>query len=97
MTGFESSIRVHPSGPSPSAVTRLPRPVATAFRSAPAQKNPPVPVRIATLSDVVGIEAAKCAREFLRRRMIDRVARLGAIDGDDREVFFDIEIDEAHL
>src|SRR5208282_463854 len=51
MTGLLSSIRVHPKGPSPVSVTRLPRSLETAFRSAPAQKNPPAPVRIATESD----------------------------------------------
>src|SRR5262249_24482363 len=51
MTGFESSIREGPMGPSPSSVTRLPRPSATAFRSAPAQNVPLAPVRTPTASD----------------------------------------------
>src|SRR5205823_4304153 len=47
-TGLPSSMRVGPIGPSPSSVIRLPCPPATALRSAPAQKVPPAPVRMAT-------------------------------------------------
>src|SRR2546428_5268938 len=61
MTGFPSSMRDGPMGPSPSSLMRLsavvhtaaPRrswPEATAFRSAPAQNVPPAPVRTATAS-----------------------------------------------
>src|SRR5437667_8767947 len=60
-TGFPSSMRVGPMGPSPSSLMRLsavvhtaaPRrswPEATAFRSAPAQNVPPAPVSTATAS-----------------------------------------------
>ena len=45
--------------PSPSAWTRLPRPVAMALRSAPAQKVPPAPVSTATRGVVVGVEGAE--------------------------------------
>src|SRR5438132_517551 len=60
MTGFPSSMRVGPMGPSPSSLIthswpeivapRRPWPAATAFRSAPAQNVPPAPVRTATAS-----------------------------------------------
>src|SRR5205809_5312863 len=48
MTGFVRRKRVGPSGPSPSSVSRLPLPLAIAFRSAPAQKVPAAPVSTAT-------------------------------------------------
>jgi hypothetical protein len=48
ITGLPRTMRVHPSGPSPSGSTRFPFPPAAALRSAPAQKQPPAPVRIAT-------------------------------------------------
>ncbi len=48
ITGFESSMRVGPIGPSPCSSTRFTRPVCIAFRSAPAQKQPPTPVSTAT-------------------------------------------------
>src|SRR5829696_914300 len=49
MTGLDTNIRVGPIGPSrdTSTSTRLPFPVLTALRSAPAQKVPPVPVSTA--------------------------------------------------
>jgi hypothetical protein len=43
ITGFDSAIRDGPIGPSPSAATRLPRSVPTAFRFAPAQNAPSAP------------------------------------------------------
>src|SRR5439155_12297595 len=48
MTGFVRRKRVGPSGPSPSSVNGLPLPLASAFRSAPAQKVPAAPVSTAT-------------------------------------------------
>src|SRR6266851_4380710 len=51
ITGFSSCIRVGPMGPSPFAVSRLALPCATSFRSKPAQKFPPAPVRMATDSE----------------------------------------------
>src|SRR5438132_2083072 len=48
MTGLPSTIRVGPIGPSPVSLNLLPAPAASAFRSKPAQKLPPAPVRIAT-------------------------------------------------
>src|SRR5258707_907260 len=48
MTGLLSCSRVGPIGPSPSGSRRLPRPSASAFRSAPEQKVPPAPVSTAT-------------------------------------------------
>src|SRR5208282_5325967 len=48
ITGLCSSMRVHPSGPSPSSAARFPSPRATAFKSAPAQKYALLPVRSAT-------------------------------------------------
>src|SRR5262245_13308195 len=52
MTGLERSMREGPIGPSPSSTTRLPRPSATPFRSAPAQNVPPAPARAATAASV---------------------------------------------
>src|SRR5947199_7556597 len=54
MTGLSSSMRVGPTGPSPSRSRRLARSIPgsrIAFRSAPAQKVPFAPVRTATCSD----------------------------------------------
>src|SRR5204862_383571 len=53
ITGLPSSMRVGPTGPSPSGATRLARGAPSsriAFRSAPAQNLPPAPVSTATAS-----------------------------------------------
>jgi hypothetical protein len=49
MTGLASIMRVGPIGPGPSSSSRDAAPDASAFRSKPAQKVPPAPVRTATL------------------------------------------------
>src|SRR5262245_11518009 len=46
MTGFDSSMRVGPIGPSPVGLSRLPS-LPMALRSAPAQNVPPAPQRTA--------------------------------------------------
>ncbi len=54
ITGFPSSMRVGPTGPSPSGATRLARGAPSsriAFRSAPAQNFPFAPVSTATASE----------------------------------------------
>src|SRR5258706_14128200 len=51
ITGLPSCIRVGPIGPSAFALSRLALPCATSFRSKPAQKLPPAPVRMATESE----------------------------------------------
>src|SRR5262249_11987098 len=48
MTGFDSTIRLGPIGPSPPGLVRFPRPAGIAFRSAPAQKVPWLPPNTAT-------------------------------------------------
>ncbi len=50
ITGLLSTSRVGPIGPSPSGVSRLPRPSTRAWRSAPEQNDPAAPVSMATLS-----------------------------------------------
>ena len=60
---------------SPGAVPR-----ATVRRSAPAQKWPPAPVRIGDAGGGVGVEGAERVGERARRRAVDGVADLGAVD-----------------
>ena len=60
----DSSMRVTPSGPSAGGrSTRLPAPVATALRSAPAQKVPPAPVRTAAASRSSRVEVPEGLRQ----------------------------------
>src|ERR1700722_18596694 len=61
MTGLPSVIRVGPMGPGPASRTGRRSPVATAFRSAPAQKFPSRPVRTATLADGSSSNAANAS------------------------------------
>ena len=95
MTGFVSSMRVGPIGPSPSRCTVFPASSLIAFRSAPAQKVPFAPVSTATSCAVVGVERAERIGERRGRRAVDGVAPLGAIDGDDRDAV-DVFDDDAH-
>ncbi len=57
ITGFDKRIRVGPIGPSPSELKRL----LNAFKSAPAQKFPPAPVKIATSDDDSSNSRKACA------------------------------------
>ena len=60
-TGLDSRSRLGPIGPSPSSVTRLPRSVPIALRSAPAQKVPPAPVSTATAASSSASNARKAS------------------------------------
>ena len=61
MTGLVSSLRLIPSGASPSGSARLGRPWAMAFRSAPAQKSPWSPNRTPTRAVSSRSNASKTA------------------------------------
>ena len=95
ITGLRKVMRVGPIGPSPSSATRLmraPPGSAIALRSAPAQKVPSAPVSTATASRVVGVEAGEGVDQRVGGRTVDRVASLGAVDGDDRDGTVDVVV-----
>ena len=78
ITGLLSRSRVGPIGPSPSAATRLPVAVPTAFRSAPAQNTPPSPCKHRDRGLRIGVERPESVGQRGRRRAVDRVAALRA-------------------
>ena len=57
-----------------------------AFRSAPAQKLPPAPVRIATRTVVVGVHPVPRLAHDREHLAGEGVAALGAVHGDDERV-----------
>ena len=67
-----------------SVSTRLPRPVATALRSAPAQKVPPAPVRIATDSASSASNRRNASTSARCGRAVDGVAGVRPVDRDRR-------------
>ena len=93
MSGFSGGRSTTPAKPRPGIDGRSP--ARNALRSIPAQNVPPAPVMTPATRRGLGVEPVHGRPDRLGGHRVDRVARLGAVDGDDQDARLDAGADRS--